>query len=122
MIQIKVTSSQVLINFNLAMASKCHSTSARIALLFFLLLASGEMRECKPKIAPPEPQNLRELVQNGVNGVWDSDAVNDGTAQRQSPAPTPIDDSIGDPSHSAHGRYLLWSSPEVNSAVPDAGQ
>ena len=95
------------------MASNRHG-SARVALLFCLLLAIGELlHACRP---PLLPEFKVVDVQNGVNGEWESMSVDDGIAEREPPASrTPIDGLAKGAIQT--GRLLLMNMP-VNAPVP----
>ena len=74
------------------MASNLHSNSARIAFLFFLLLAFAvELHECRRAPGKDTPV----LVRN-CNKAWTNSeqSMNAGTAQRKPPAPSQVEYSV----------------------------
>ena len=97
------------------MASNRHS-SARVALVFCLLLAIGELHACRPAFAPQPPEKA-VVVQKGVKWVRESMSVDDGIAEREPPASrTLIDDGPAKGAISQPRRKLM--APVVNKPVP----
>ncbi|KAG0570830.1 hypothetical protein KC19_6G190600 [Ceratodon purpureus] len=86
--------------------ASCHY-SARIAFLFFLLLAIPEMQECSRAFAPDQDT---VLVHND-NWISNLESVNDGTAEHESAA-TPIHNPMV---RDIRGRSLL---PAVKGDPP----